>query len=66
MRKVGKRINSFGLIFKKLELVKVLVKNLFLNKTEKENVSAEYVFENGRRTGVNTSSLNRRGYAQGH
>ena len=36
MREVGKRINSFGVIFKKIKPVKDLVKNLFNNKTEKK------------------------------
>ena len=36
MREVGKRIISFGVIFKKIKPVKDLVKSVFNNKTEKK------------------------------
>ena len=50
MREVGRIINLFGVVFKKIQQVKVWSKICFLNKTEKKTFWAEYVFEKGRHT----------------
>ena len=43
MREVGKRISSFGLIFKKIEPVKDLVKSVFFNRKRK-HFKRDYAF----------------------
>ena len=44
MREVGKRINSFGVIFKKIKPVKDLVKSVFKIKQKRKRFKRDYAF----------------------